>query len=248
MLGNLNSPQNSTCHNFFKPANPIAAEDFRVWTSNNHYRTSKNDMESSSPPKNKTYAVPGYKGVIPGTKSDNNFGKTFTKISREQFTREIYLPTKPSEFFPNRPVAQTSMGRTLGKFGGGLDDEYHTVSCFHGKSTLCKEHPNYVSDPWTTTTKGTYKNQAPERKHIFRTSKVEKWKRTLTCQAEGTKSSGFIKNWLACDGKGWLPIKAFHGDMMRTEYRMKYNHEVPFHPKPLHPNVRTLKKTINLAS
>lgn len=248
MLGNLNSPLSSTSQNFFKPTSPITANDFRAWTSHNQYRTSTHDMRSSSPPKNKTFAMPGYKGIVPGTKSDNNFGKTFTKISREQFTREIYLPTKPTEFFPNRPVVQTAMGRTLGKFGGGLDDEYHTVSRFHGKSTLNKEHPNYVCDPWTTTSKEAFKPQESERKHIFRTTKEDKWKKTLANQAEGTKSSGFIKNWLACDGSGWLPIKAFHGDMVRTEYRMKFNHEVPFHPKPLHPNTRKLKKTSNLAT
>lgn len=246
MLGNFNSIQGNTRAGF-KATSPVAARDFRAWTSHNQYRTSTSDMASPNPPEPKTYAIPGYKGMIPGTKSDNNFGKTFAKISREQLSREVYLPQRTTEFFPNRPVTQNLLGRTLGKFGGGLDDEYHTVSRFHGKSTWVKEHPNYVSDNWKTSTSEAFRPQEDIRKHIFRTTNLGEWKNTKANQADGTKSSGFIKNGLICDGAGWMPIKEFHSDMQRTEYRMKYNHEVPFHPVPLKPNARKLKKADKLA-
>lgn len=247
MLGNFNSPQASKMQTFYSPSSTVKASDFRAWTSQNHYRTSTSDMTSPDPVKNKTSAIPGYQGTIPGTKSDNNFAKTFAKISREQFSRPVYLPPRTLEFFPNRPV-QSSIPRTSGKFGGGLEDEYHTVSRFHGKSTLLKEHPNYVSDPWSTSSKEAFKPQEDVRKHTFRTTNLGKWKNTKFNENENTKSSGFIKNWLVCDGKGWLPVKSMHGDMTRTEYRTKFNNEVPFHPLPLNPNPRKMKKDSNLAS
>lgn len=247
MLGNFNSPHASQTKTFCKASSPVTVTDFRSWSSHNQYRTSTSDMSSPDPVKNKTSAIPGYSGTIPGTNSDNNFGKTFTKISREQLTRAVYLPGRTTEFFPNRPL-NAAYSRTLGKFGGGLEDEYHTVSRFHGKSTLAKEHPNYVSDPWATSSQTAFKPQEDVRKHTFRTTNLNKWKNTKFNGNEGTKSSGFITNWLVCDGKGWLPIKSLHGDMIRTEYRNKYNHDVPFHPKPLKVNTRQMKKEIKLAS
>ena len=217
-------------------------DDFRIWTSQNLYRTSTADMQSPRPPKNKTSAIPGYQGAIPGSRSDNNFGKTFTKISREQLSRPVYLTSRLTEFFPNKPQIQSPMGRTLGKFGGGLQDEYHTVSHFHGQSTLSKEHPNYIGETWATSSKTAFTPQEGLRKHIFRTTNVEKWKNTAVNSRETCKNSGFVKNGLVCDGEGWLPIKELHGDMIKTEYRNKYNHEIPFHPKPLKPNPRKLNK------
>jgi hypothetical protein len=37
------------------------------------------------PPKNK--AIPGYMGYIPGEKSENCFGKSFSKISKSRFQK-----------------------------------------------------------------------------------------------------------------------------------------------------------------
>lgn len=245
MLGNLNSNSQSA-KVLPKPNTPISANDFRIWTSQNLYRTSTSDMNGSSQVKNKTSAIPGYQGAIPGSASDNNFGKTFAKISREQFSRPVYLPSRLTEFFPNKPIVISEMGKTLGKFGGGLEDEYHTVSRFHGKATVGKEHPNYISDPWTTSSKEAFSPQEPLRKHICRTTKAEKWKKTKTNENQTCKNSGYVKNWLVCDGEGWLPIPQMHGDMVRTEYRNKFNKELPYHPKPLRPNPRVMKKKLEI--
>ena len=238
----MNSPISQSTKVFPKFENQIDSSDLRCWTSKHLYRTSTLDMSKTAPQKSKVYAIPGYQGTIPGVKSDNNFGKTFTKISREQLSRQVYLPNKTLEFFPNRPMVQTAFGRTQGKFGGGLEDEYQTISRFHGHSTLSKEHPNYISDPWTTTNKTEFKPQEPIRKHIFRTTHTEKWKKSQHSLNEATKSSGFVNNWLICDGNGWLPIKEMHGDMTNTEYRKRFNNEVPFHPDPLKSVPRKLKK------
>ena len=45
---------------------------------------------------------------------------------------------------------------------------------------------------------------------------------------EGGKS-GYIQNTTLFDGHGWLPEKCMHSDMVRTEYRMRYNKIKPFH-------------------
>ena len=242
MLGNHNCSSSQSAKALPKFYQQVNANDFRAWTSQNLYRTSTSDMCSPSPQNNKDYAIPGYTGTIPGVKSDNNFGKTFTKISREQLSREVYLPSRVTEFFPKRPANQPVMGRTLGKFGGGLHDEYHTVSRFHGQSTLTKEHPNYMSNPWSTITRESFTPQEQHRKHLFRTTNLGEWKKTPSNTNENGKLSGFIKNSLICDGEGWLPIKELHVDMKKTEYRKKFNHEIPFHPKQLVPNERKLKK------
>ena len=38
-----------------------------------------------------------------------------------------------------------------------------------------------------------------------------------------------------------LAIKEMHGDNTKTEYRTRYNRDVPFHPKPLQPNTRKME-------
>jgi hypothetical protein len=241
MLGNLNNPNSQSAKTLSKFAMTLNPEDFNSWTKKNLYRTSTADMHRPSSQGNKDYVIPGYSGVVPGVKSDNNFGKTFTKISREQFTREKYLPERIHEFFPNRPV-KTAMGKTLGKFGGGLEDEYQTISRFHGNPTMSKEHPNYIADPWTTTQKKDFKNPEHQRKHILGTTNLGEWKKTPINKNQNTKSSGFINNWLLCDGKGWAPIPELYGDMTKTEYRKEFNNQVPFHPSPFNSNSRKLKK------
>ena len=235
----LNSPRP-----YLLSKSPLTPNDFRAWSSNHLYRTSTSDMHSASPPKNKNYAIPGYTGIIPGVASDNTFGKSFTKTSREQLSPEVYLPSRNIEVFPKKPAMKLLMKRTVGKFGGGLEDEYHTVSRFHGKSTLSKEHPNYINNIWTTVTREVYTPQELQRKQIFRTTNVEKWKKIPANLSDNCKSSGFINNRLICDGEGWLPIKQLHGDMKKTEYRNKFTNDIPFHPSPLKPNERKSKKAL----
>ena len=109
------------------------------------YRTSYRDMHKASPIKNKSYGIPGYSGHIPGTTADTNYGKRFAVVTREQFNRSKYLPARKTDLFPQRPMSLTSMERTISRFGGGLEDEYHTVSRFHGKSTIPMTHPNYTT-------------------------------------------------------------------------------------------------------
>jgi len=40
--------------------------------------------------------------------------------------------------------------------------------------------------------------------------------------------SGYIQNSTLFDGTGWVPDKSLHADLVRTEYRMKYNPQKHF--------------------
>ena len=50
-------------------------------------------------------------------------------------------------------------------------------------------------------------------------------KLALSALAKPTDMSGYIRNSIACDGKGWTPSKNMHSDMIRTEYRIRFNAE-----------------------
>ncbi|CAG9319578.1 unnamed protein product [Blepharisma stoltei] len=244
MLGNLNSVNSSFRHSSpLVRSNDITPTDLSAWTSKNHFRTSSNDMGSKTPITTKSCAIPGYSGYIPGARADDNFGSTFTKTVKEQFNRQKYLNPRATERFPNRPYESSSpMRRTHGKFGGGLEEEYHTISRFHGKCTIPQTHPNYADDSFETTYRKSYVNQEKKRPEIYRTTDTGFWKNVQVSNRPSTQASGFVQNSTLFDGHGWEPIKKLHGDMATSEYRNRFNPERAFHPLPLKQNLRTLKK------
>lgn len=133
------------------------------------------------------------------------------------------------------------LGRTLGRFGGGLDYEYHSYTRAHGGSTLTKEHPNIVSHNWETSTSSAFKTPEEQRPALFRTTQTDAWKRSQ--YSPRTKdSSGFVQNSTLFDGTGWVPEKTLHADnYIETAYRKSHNNDVPFHPSPLKPKIRALR-------
>lgn len=199
-------------------------------------------MSEKRPASPKTCAIPGYAGYVPGAKSDNNFAKTFNRVSKEQLSRDKYLPERKTEYFPNRPFTTTAIGRSLNKLGGGLDDEYHRVSHFHGQSTIPKEHPNIANHNWETSYRTTFLNQEKERPRLCRSTNSGFWKSTEVSKRPSTQASGFVQNSTLFDGHGWLSIKQLHADMKETEYRKTFNPIIPFHPNPLQSNSRKLQK------
>lgn len=243
MLGNFNSSAaNRSWSHEPKLDAQMESRDFKRWTGGQMYRTSYRDMHKKHPQKPKSYAIPGYAGYVPSVKSDNLYAKTYTEISKETFNRDKYLDKRVTEFFPSRPLTTCAMGRTLGRFGGGLDDEYHTVSRFHGKSTISKEHPNVADSNWTTTYRKSFISQEGVRPKIFRSTNPDVWRSCSPSNRPKTEQSGFVQNRTAFDGHGWLPIKELHGDNTITEYRNRYNPTMPFHPSPLKANEPKLKK------
>ena len=149
------------------------------------------------------------------------------------------MPVRTLELFPNRPF---SSKRTLGRLGGGLEDEHHTISRFHGKSTIPMTHPNIQDNLWITSYSFSYINQEKNRSRIFRKTNYSPTKSAKANTRSKTAASGFVQNSTLFDGHGWLPIEKLHGDMTVSEYRNRYNPCVPFHPRPKKPNTRTLKK------
>ena len=216
--------------------------DFQAWHTQHHYRTHYRDMTKKAPAPPKKYAIPGYAGYIPSSMVDNNYGKTFTQTSKEQLNRNKYLPERLTDSFPQRPFTSETMGKTLGKFGGGLEDEYHTISRFHGKCTIPMSHPNYTNTSWETSYAAVHVPQEPQRTRIFRTTDMSAWKAVEPCPRPRAQSSGFVGNSTLFDGHGWVPMRHLHGDMKPTEYRNRFNMYMPFHPRPLKPNARKMRK------
>ena len=243
MLGNYNSSNKTSSLSPTRSPGPNS-KDFEGWASQHMYRSSYRDMHKTTPVKNKTYAIPGYTGHIPGTTADTNYSKRFAVITRQQFVREKYLVPRKTEVFPQRPTSISPMSKTqgLGQFGGGIEDEYHTVSRFHGKSTIPMTHPNYTASDWTSNYKKEFVKQEEIRPQIFRKTDMEFWKDLGVTNRESTKASGFVQNSTLFDGHGWVPIKKLHGDLTDSEYRNRFNDGVPFHPQPLKQNVRRLNR------
>ncbi len=59
-----------------------------------------------------------------------------------------------------------------------------------------------------------------------------------------TTASGFAINSNLFDGTGWVPEKNLHSDMMRTEYRNRFNPQKAFHKNILKPSPPKLKKKL----
>lgn len=241
MLGNYNSPVKTVSITPGRQRN-ITPQDFTEWATRNMYRSSYRDMHKQSPVKNKNYAIPGYSGHIPGSSADTNYGKRFAVVSREQLSREKYLPPKKTVLFPQRPSSISPIDQKHGKFGGGLEDEYHTVSRFHGKSTIPITHPNYTDADWSTNYSKFHKKQEELRPNLFRKTDLNFWKNVPVTGGPANKASGFVQNSTLFDGHGWLPISELHGDMGYSEYRNRFNPDVGFHPSPLKANPRKMEK------
>lgn len=227
----------STFKDSYMKAGQVTATDLTTWTSKHHFRTSSLDMSSKAAALNKTYVIPGYSGFIPGH-SDSPLEKSLTWVSKEQLNRTVYLPTRKVENFPNRPESE---GRLLGRAGGGLPDEYHTVSRFHGKCTIPTTHPNYQDNSFMTSNRFSYTKQEPQRSRIYRKTSYSPTRAQKEHRPK-TTASGFVQNSTFFDGHGWLPIEKLHGNMTVTEYRNRFNPEVPFHPRPLRPSTRKMRQ------
>ena len=57
-----------------------------------------------------------------------------------------------------------------------------------------------------------------------------------------SQASGFVMNATLFDGSGWVTHKSLHSDMIRTEYRNRFNKEITFHNVGSSLNAGTLKK------
>ena len=223
----------TSCSSFLDHKQPkqhvdVVASDFEVWNKQYQYRTSYRDMNKRKPAKAKQSVIPGYTGHIPGIVADTRFGKRVTQLALEEFNRKHFDRkhfSRTTEVFAERPLSSETR-----RFGGGLEDEYQTVSHLYGKTTIPEPHPNFGESVWETTQQAAYsllEGSPPDLKKRPRL-------RTLP--------SGFAANSLLCDGFGWRPLKHLEASMRHTEYRTRFHMYLPFHPKPLKPNLRTMKR------
>lgn len=61
-------------------------------------------------------------------------------------------------------------------------------------------------------------------------------------QTDKVKASGYIGNSTLFDGTGWVTEKNMHTDMMRTEYRNRFNQDKPFHKSCIRINAGRLPR------
>ncbi len=80
----------------------------------------------------------------------------------------------------------------------------------------------------TTTCRETFKVPDVQPRPNFRATVSGKFFDFVSPVATIGKS-GYIQNSTLFDGTGWVPDKCLHGDLVRTEYRMRYNPLKPFH-------------------
>ena len=96
-----------------------------------------------------------------------------------------------------------------------------------------------------STTRDSFRPPKALPKPNFRTT-VDGFFRDFLAPVSNVGKSGYIQNSTLFDGTGWIPEKCLHSDLQRTEYRMRYNNQKPFH-KLLTPITNgKLKKTVRV--
>lgn len=116
----------------------------------------------------------------------------------------------------------------------------------HGRMTMQKPHPSIRGDAWSTTQRVSFKKPFAIPSATIRNSSFyhpmpfdDKLK---VSWRTSTKASGFGHNAETGDGKGLIPERVLHSDMTRTEYRMRYNKEKPFHKSTITMNTGILPR------
>ncbi len=118
----------------------------------------------------------------------------------------------------------------------------------YGKTTMLEPHP-CLHEEWSTTFRKTYlkptvrtKPNARERKPV----KDNEFDNTMReSDRRSTFASGFQANAQLFDETSWKTENNLHTDIIRTEYRIRYNQDKPFHKSILlNANGRLRKKEL----
>ena len=112
----------------------------------------------------------------------------------------------------------------------------HAIHNRYGKSTLPLSHPCVWDRAVTTTTRDTFSNPRFKQRNNLRAkiSYMDKidFDNTIKTPQNGqgnVTASGFATAMNFFDGSTWRTEKNLHTDMVRTEYRNKFNPKKPFH-------------------
>ncbi|CAD8086446.1 unnamed protein product [Paramecium primaurelia] len=206
---------------------PIQEKTFHEWSKNNFYRTSYINHYTQLPQEPKNSAVPGYAGYVPYVQSENLYGERFSEVARKSFA-----DSKLGKF--NR-LSSTGFNFDAKEL---IDPHKEAYSHKYGCQTILKHHPCTHIDKMVTSYQDGFKKPQNLVAPTFR--KTDRYLETSQAQ---TKTSGFQKNHMQFDGSGWIPHENMNGDQIRTEYRIQYNQEKPFHRNPIQFKLRKMKQT-----
>ena len=80
---------------------PVKAENFVLWEKQNNFRTSYSELSTSEPKLVNVHYIPNYRGFVPRLKSENLFGRNYTKLANFGVRKfdEIRFSGKDSENF-----------------------------------------------------------------------------------------------------------------------------------------------------
>lgn len=102
---------------------------------------------------------------------------------------------------------------------------------------------------WVSTTKASYKQPMSLPKPNFRATvsgRFTDFVGPVTVRPSTQDRSGYIQNSTLFDGTGWVPDLCLHGDLIRTEYRMRFNPPKPFHKLQTPVTAGKLPKKVNV--
>lgn len=167
--------------------------------------------------------MPNYQGYIPGKDSNNELGRTFSKVTRKCFD-QAKLDNKPF-MFSTTGFNQSKLPRT--------DSTLFASTHKYGKCTLQPTHPCVDDKNWTTTARNSWRKPVEHNKPTSRRngtqSQVKFDNGLLASYRPSTTASGFGTGMKLFDGHNWMPMKNMHSDNVRTEYRNRFNKDKPFH-------------------
>ena len=107
-------------------------------------------------------------------------------------------------------------------------------------------HPNIKNDRMTTTFRESFRKPIDRSKPNYRTrvscGQAQFDQMLTNGYRPSTTASGYAINRSLFDGSGWVPEKNLHTDMIRTEYRNRYNPCKPFHKSQIKDSPNKLKK------
>jgi len=119
----------------------------------------------------------------------------------------------------------------------------------YGRATMHKPHP-CINDPhWSTTFRQSFRKplerSKPNTRHVASCKDLLFDPKVREAVRPSTVASGFGTNAQLFDGGGWVPHKSLHSDMLRTEYRNRFNQAKPFHKTNLTASTgRLLRKSL----
>eukprot|EP00825_Cyclidium_porcatum_P000681 TRINITY_DN1024_c0_g1_i4.p1 TRINITY_DN1024_c0_g1~~TRINITY_DN1024_c0_g1_i4.p1 ORF type:complete len:235 (+),score=36.60 TRINITY_DN1024_c0_g1_i4:290-994(+) len=217
--------------------NPAKTQDFRVngieidkfnqWTRDNLYRTSYGNHWTQLPQEPKNVVYPGYEGFIPGLKSSNQYGKTYSQIARDSFSN----PKLGQNTFK---LSSTGFNFRKHDF---IDQSLDAQNHKYGRQTIQKHHPSQNAEFWLSQTQTSFRDPKQLPNPTFRETN-----KFLQTQKPKTVESGFSQNFQTCDGKGWIPERILNANRQWTEYRVRFNEKIPFHRDTTLFKVRKMKQ------